>query len=147
MIRAIYPDTKNIAFISDNTYGGVTLQAHVRREMKQFPELNLILLDGREHTIYTIVDELRKLPKHTAVLIGTWRVDKNEGYFMRNATYSMMEAIPDIPTFTATSIGLGYWAVGGVVPAFRTFGKELAAETARRYDTTGGSGRHGSTTG
>lgn len=137
MIRAIYPDTKNIAFISDNTYGGVTLQAHVRREMKQFPELNLILLDGREHTIYTIVDELRKLPKHTAVLIGTWRVDKNEGYFMRNATYSMMEAIPDIPTFTATSIGLGYWAVGGVVPAFRTFGKELAAETARLLENPG----------
>ena len=137
MIRAIYPDTKNIAFISDNTYGGVTLQAHVRREMKQFPELNLILLDGREHTIYTIVDELRKLPKHTAVLIGTWRVDKNEGYFMRNATYSMMEAIPDIPTFTATSIGLGYWAVGGVVPAFRTFGKELAAETVRLLKNPG----------
>ena len=137
MIRAIYPDTKNIAFISDNTYGGVTLQAHVRREMKQFPELNLILLDGREHTIYTIVDELRKLPKHTAVLIGTWRVDKNEGYFMRNATYSMMEAIPDIPTFTATSIGLGYWAVGGVVPAFRTFGKELAAETVRLLENPG----------
>lgn len=137
MIRAIYPDIKNIAFISDNTYGGVTLQAHVRREMKQFPELNLILLDGREHTIYTIVDELRKLPKHTAVLIGTWRVDKNEGYFMRNATYSMMEAIPDIPTFTATSIGLGYWAVGGVVPAFRTFGKELAAETVRLLENPG----------
>ena len=137
MIRAIYPDTKNIAFISDNTYGGVTLQAHVRREMKQFPELNLILLDGREHTIYTIVDELRKLPKHTAVLIGTWRVDKNEGYFMRNATYSMMEAIPDIPTFTATSIGLGYWAVGGVVLAFRTFGKELAAETVRLLENPG----------
>lgn len=137
MIRAIYPDTKNIAFISDNTYGGVTLQAHVRREMKQFPELNLILLDGLEHTIYTIVDELRKLPKHTAVLIGTWRVDKNEGYFMRNATYSMMEAIPDIPTFTATSIGLGYWAVGGVVPAFRTFGKELAAETVRLLENPG----------
>ena len=137
MIRAIYPDTKNIAFISDNTYGGVTLQAHVRREMKQFPELNLILLDGREHTIYTIVDELRKLPKHTAVLIGTWRVDKNEGYFMRNATYSMMEAIPDIPTFTATSIGLGYWAVGGVVPAFRTFGKELAGETVKFLENPG----------
>ena len=134
MIRAIYPDTKNIAFISDNTYGGVTLQAHVRKEMKQFPDMNLILLDGREHTIYTIVDELRKLPKHTAVLLGTWRVDKNEGYFMRNATYSMMEAIPDVPTFTATSIGLGYWAVGGVVPVFRTFGKELAEEAVKLLD-------------
>lgn len=134
MIRTIYPDTKNIAFISDNTYGGVTLQAHVRKEMKQFPDMNLILLDGREHTIYTIVDELRKLPKHTAVLLGTWRVDKNEGYFMRNATYSMMEAIPDVPTFTATSIGLGYWAVGGVVPVFRTFGKELAEEAVKLLD-------------
>ena len=96
--------------------------------------MNLILLDGREHTIYTIVDELRKLPKHTAVLLGTWRVDKNEGYFMRNATYSMMEAIPDVPTFTATSIGLGYWAVGGVVPVFRTFGKELAEEAVKLLD-------------
>ena len=134
MIRAIYPDTKNIAFISDNIYGGVTLQAHVRKEMKQFPDMNLILLDGREHTIYTIVDELRKLPKHTAVLLGTWRVDKNEGYFMRNTTYSMMEAIPDVPTFTATSIGLGYWAVGGVVPVFRTFGKELAEEAVKLLD-------------
>lgn len=123
-----------IPFISDNTYGGVTLQAHVRKEMKQFPDMNLILLDGREHTIYTIVDELRKLPKHTAVLLGTWRVDKNEGYFMRNATYSMMEAIPDVPTFTATSIGLGYWAVGGVVPVFRTFGKELAEEAVKLLD-------------
>lgn len=137
MIRAIYPDTKNIAFISDNTYGGVTLQAHVRREMKKFPDINLILLDGREHTIYTIVDELRKLPKHTVVLIGTWRVDKNEGYFMRNATYSMMEAVPDIPAFTASSIGLGYWAVGGVVPAFRTFGKELAGETVKFLENPG----------
>ncbi|WP_371291873.1 ATP-binding protein [Bacteroides sp.] len=137
MIRAIYPDTKNIAFISDNTYGGVTLQAHVRREMKKYPDINLILLDGREHTIYTIVDELRKLPKHTVVLIGTWRVDKNEGYFMRNATYSMMEAVPDIPAFTASSIGLGYWAVGGVVPAFRTFGKELAGETVKFLENPG----------
>jgi hypothetical protein len=110
------------------------LQAHVRKEMKQFPDMNLILLDGREHTIYTIVDELRKLPKHTAVLLGTWRVDKNEGYFMRNATYSMMEAIPDVPTFTATSIGLGYWAVGGVVPVFRTFGKGLAEEAVKLLD-------------
>ncbi len=137
MIRAIYPDTKNIAFISDNTYGGVTLQAHVRREMKKFPDINLILLDGREHTIYTIVDELRTLPKHTVVLIGTWRVDKNEGYFMRNATYSMMEAVPDIPAFTASTIGLGYWAVGGVVPAFRTFGKELAGETVKFLENPG----------
>ena len=41
MIRAFYPKTKHIAFISDNTYGGVTMQALVRKEMKKFPDLDL----------------------------------------------------------------------------------------------------------
>ena len=45
-----------------------------------------------EHSIYTIAEELRQLPENTVILVGTWRVDMNEGYFMRNATYAMMEA-------------------------------------------------------
>lgn len=99
MIKKLYPETKNIAFISDNSYGGVSLQAYVVKEMKKFPELNLILLDGRVNTIYTIIEQLHELPENTAVLLGTWRVDMNDGYFMRNATYAMMEAAPDLPTF------------------------------------------------
>lgn len=47
MIKAFYPKTEHIAFISDNTYGGVTMQALVRKEMKKFPEIDLILMDGR----------------------------------------------------------------------------------------------------
>lgn len=80
MIQAFYPKTKHIAFISDNTYGGVTMQALVRKEMKKFPDLDLILMDGRKHSIYTIVEELRQLPENTVILVGTWRVDMNEGY-------------------------------------------------------------------
>lgn len=128
LIKTLYPDTRNIAFISDNSYGGVTLQAHVVKEMKQFPELNLILLDGRVNTIYTISDKLHALPPKTALLMGTWRVDMNDGYFMRNATYAMMEAAPDLPVFSITSVGIGYWAVGGMVPAYRALGKDMARQ-------------------
>ena len=32
---------------SDNTYGGISLQALVRKEMEKFPELNLVLIDSR----------------------------------------------------------------------------------------------------
>lgn len=128
LIKKIYPDTKNIAFISDNSYGGVALQAHVVEEMKNFPELNLILLDGRINTIYTISDKLHELPANTVLLIGTWRVDMNDGYFMRNATYAMMEAAPSLPTFSITSVGVGYWALGGIVPAYRPIGKEIARQ-------------------
>lgn len=118
MIKQMYPGTKNIAFVSDNSYGGVAMQAYVVKEMQKFPELNLILLDGRVNTIYTICDRLHELPENTAILMGTWRVDMNDGYFMRNATYAMMEAAPTLPTFSLSSVGLGYWAVAGVVPAY-----------------------------
>lgn len=131
MIQSFYPQTKHIALITDNTYGGVTMQALVRKEMKKFPQLELLLLDGRHHTIYTIVEELRQLPENTVILVGTWRVDKNEGYFMRNATYSMMEAVPTIPAFTPSSVSMGSWAIGGVLPDYQKVGEKMARESAR----------------
>ena len=133
MIQAFYPKTKHIAFISDNTYGGVTMQALVRKEMKKFPDLDLILMDGRKHSIYTIVEELRQLPENTVILVGTWRVDMNEGYFMRNATYAMMEVTPTIPTFTPSSVSLGHWAIGGVLPDYRKVGGEMAMESETSF--------------
>ncbi|RHJ49295.1 sensor histidine kinase [Bacteroides sp. AM10-21B] len=131
MIKQLYPKTEHIAFISDNSYGGVTLQAHVAKEMKKFPELSLILLDGRVNTIYTISDKLHSLPPNTVLLMGTWRVDMNDGYFMRNATYAMMEAAPGLPAFSITSVGIGYWVVGGVVPVYRALGKDMARQAFR----------------
>lgn len=125
-IKELYPSTRNIVFISDNSYGGVSLQAFVRKGMEDFPELNLQLLDGRSNTIYSISDQLRNLPENSAIILGTWRVDKNDGYFMRNATYAMMESAPDVPAFSISSIGFGYWVLGGFMPNYRTFGKEMA---------------------
>ena len=142
MIKQMYPGTKNIAFVSDNSYGGVAMQAYVVKEMQKFPELNLILLDGRVHTIYTICDRLYELPENTAILMGTWRVDMNDGYFMRNATYAMMEAAPTLPTFSLSSVGLGYWAVAGVVPAYRALGKEMARQSYRLLTTPQDSETH-----
>lgn len=129
LILELYPDTKHLAFISDNSYGGVSMQAYIKKEIRKFPNLNLILLDGRKHTIYTIVDNIATLPEKTVLLVGTWRVDKNDGYFMRNATYSMMSANPMLPAFTLSSVGLGHWVIGGYMPQYRTIGKDLARQT------------------
>lgn len=131
LIKHLYPNTKNIAFVSDNSYGGVSLQAHVVEEMKKHPELNLILLDGRTNTIYTISDKLHELPPNTALLMGTWCVDMYDGYFMCNATYTMMEAAGDVPTFSISSVGIGYWAIGGVTPSYRPLGKDMAYQAVR----------------
>ena len=128
LIRHLYPQTKHIALLTDNSYGGVSLQAYVKKEMKQYPDLNLILLDGRQSDLYTIIGQIKELPENTAFLLGTWRVDVNEGYYIGNATYTMMSARPDIPAFTISTIGLGHWAIGGYVPQYRSIGKDLAKE-------------------
>jgi signal transduction histidine kinase len=126
LIRQLYPDTRNIAFISDNSYGGVSLQALMRKEMEKYADLNLILLDGRENTVYSMCDRIRKLPEHTAILIGTWRVDMYDGFSVQNSTYMMASAAGNIPTFSLTSVGVGYWAIGGIVPAYRSQGADMA---------------------
>jgi signal transduction histidine kinase len=133
LIRQLYPDTRNIAFISDNSYGGVSLQALMRKEMKRYPDLNLILLDGRENTVYSICDRIRKLPEHTAILIGTWRVDMYDGFSVQNSTYMMASAAGNIPTFSLTSVGVGYWAIGGIVPAYRSQGSDMAKGVVRWF--------------
>ncbi len=135
LLLDFYPDTKHIAFISDNSYGGVTLQAFVKSEIrKKFPDVDLILLDGRAHTLDTIVTMIRELPENTVILLGTWRVDKNDSYFMHNATDQMMAANPKIPAFTITSIALEQWAIGGYIPDYTDIGVGLAQQVMAIVD-------------
>ena len=95
------------------------MQTLVKKEMENIKDLNLILLDGRKNNIYTIVEQIKNLPDQTVILIGTWRVDVNDGYYVGNATYTMMTANPRIPTFTLASVGIGHWAIGGFSPKYR----------------------------
>lgn len=129
LIRSLYPTTRRIALITDNSYGGVALQTHVKEEMRKIEGLDLILLDGRKSDIYAIIEQIKGLSPETVILLGTWRVDVNDSYYVGNATYMMMSSNPAIPTFTQTSIGLGYWAIGGSMPEYRAIGKDLARQT------------------
>ena len=45
LIRSLYPQVENIALVTDNTYGGISLQALVRAEWENYPDLNLVLVD------------------------------------------------------------------------------------------------------
>lgn len=128
LIRQLYPDTRHIALITDNSYGGISLQAYVKDEIAKLKDIDLIPLDGRKNNIYNIIEQIKKLPEQSAILLGTWRVDVNDGYYVGNATYTMMLANPRIPTFSLTSIGLGHWAIGGYIPQYRSIGKDLALQ-------------------
>jgi signal transduction histidine kinase len=127
LIRMLYPKTKNIAFVSDCSYGGVVMQALVRKEMEGFPDMKLILIDGRTNTLYTAIEKLRKLPRNTAIILGTsWRVDMSGETFSSNRLYDLLDSDIQLPVFTCAAVGLGYGAIGGVMPKFRPLGREMA---------------------
>lgn len=53
-MRRFYPDMRRVAFISDNTYGGLSMQALVKKEMEKYPDLETIWLDGRTETFMEV---------------------------------------------------------------------------------------------
>ena len=129
LMRRFYPDMRRVAFISDNTYGGLSMQALVKKEMEKYPDLETIWLDGRTETFMEVSERMRRLPQNTCVLLGTWRVDCTESYVIGNTTYMLRDANPTLPVFTIASVGLGHWALGGYTPEYHTVGKNIGAVT------------------
>lgn len=129
LMRRFYPDMRRVAFISDNTYGGLSMQALVKKEMEKYPDLETIWLDGRTETFMEVSERMRRLPQNTCVLLGTWRVDCTESYVIGNTTYILRDANPTLPVFTIASVGLGHWALGGYTPEYHAVGKNIGAVT------------------
>lgn len=129
LMRRFYPDMRRVAFISDNTYGGLSMQALVKKEMEKYPDLETIWLDGRTETFMEVSERMRRLPQNTCVLLGTWRVDCTESYVIGNTTYMLRDANPTQPVFTIASVGLGHWALGGYTPEYHAVGKNIGAVT------------------
>lgn len=129
LMRRFYPDMRRVAFISDNTYGGLSMQALVKKEMEKYLDLETIWLDGRTETFMEVSERMRRLPQNTCVLLGTWRVDCTESYVIGNTTYMLRDANPTLPVFTIASVGLGHWALGGYTPEYHAVGKNIGAVT------------------
>lgn len=116
-IQKLYPNTKNIALITDNTYGGVCMLNLFKKEMKEsFSDLNLISLDGRTLNIITLSDKMESLPPNTAVILGTWKIDKDERFYMKESLY-MLRSPSGSPIFSISSI-VENWSIGGYIPDY-----------------------------
>ncbi|WP_418982272.1 ATP-binding protein [Alistipes sp.] len=135
LIRSLYPEAQTVAFVSDNTYGGISLQALVRREMENYPDLELVLIDSRAGE-QAARQRYAALPPRSAVLLGTWRVGRHGEYFMQRSLSELIQQNPRLPVFTVTRTGLGDAAMGGFVPEYLS-GAESIASQIKEYYTRG----------
>ena len=134
LIRSLYPQVENIALVTDNTYGGISLQALVREEWKHYPDLNLILVDSRQGE-EAVHEAYASLPPRSAVMLGTWRVGCDGEYLMQRSLIELVQSNPRIPVFSITRTGIGDVAIGGYVPEYESGAPLIATQIKKYYDT------------
>ena len=132
LILSLYPSLKNIAFVSDNTYGGISLQAYVKEEMEKYPDINLILIDGRQGEEQAI-RQIGDLPSNSALLIGTWRVGEEGQYMLYGAINQLIASNPSLPVFSLSGSGIGSIAIGGYVPSYDNGAADIVRQIADHY--------------
>ncbi|MBR4325906.1 MAG: response regulator [Bacteroidales bacterium] len=119
LIKTLYPQIKNIALLTDNTFGGLLIHANFRKVMhEQFGDLDITLLDGRQMSIREIQEEISQLPPNTALLLGTWRVDNRGTFFTGKLLEELVVSRPNLPIFSLTGIGLRDIAIAGITPNY-----------------------------
>lgn len=126
LVQHFYPSNKNIYFITDNSCGGACLNAQISKEIKNIKNIHCNVLDGRKLSYLELMDNIAKLPKKSALILGTWRVDKENSYYVNASLYQLRDINPNIPTFSLTGKELGFWAIGGYTPIYDDYGVNLA---------------------
>lgn len=134
LIRSLYPQVENIALVTDNTYGGISLQALVREEWKHYPDLNLTLVDSRQGE-EAVHEAYASLPPRSAVMLGTWRVGCDGEYLMQRSLIELVQSNPRIPVFSITRTCIGDVAIGGYVPEYESGAPLIATQIKKYYDT------------
>ncbi len=120
MVMKMFPGICNVALLTDNSYGGVSLLAKYRYVMRNsFYQMKSYELDGRKFTVSEIKNKIDSLPQNTVLLLGTWKAGKNGNFFVQNSINKLVENRPDLPIFTPTALKLNELAIGGRIPNFR----------------------------
>lgn len=125
LINKFYPNIHNLAFISDNTYNGLSQKYYIKEELKNNRKYNLIYIDGQVMNIDEASNMYKHLPLNTVALLGTWKIDKDDDLYISNSEFVFKQANKKIPVFSLTGSSIGSWAIGGYIPKYGGTGKLL----------------------
>jgi signal transduction histidine kinase len=131
LVKRFYPKCDSLVFLSDNTFGGLTMKAFFANEMKRFPKYNVEYIDGRFESFINVNGRIGKMSTKKVLMVGTWRIDCTEGYALQNTTYTLAMSNPELPAVSLTGIGMGHWTLGTCSPQYKLVGKFLARQAYR----------------
>lgn len=135
VIHKLYPAVDSLLFVSDNTLGGVTMQAFVREKAALIKGFGVGYCDGRRMNFKDMKNTIADIKgNNIAIVMGTWRVDRTGNFVINSATGSFIDDESRIPVFSLSSVGLFNFggdtgrSIGGYVPDYDATGTPLAEE-------------------
>lgn len=109
-MQLFYPNISKFFFLSDNTFGGVCMQAWMKKEIQNYPQFQVEFLDGRRQSF---LDVNKKSVMHRIVPVcwlehGEWIVRKTMYWGARLMYYMTPIRIYLYSLFHQSDWGIGH---------------------------------------
>lgn len=136
LIKFFYPKRDSLYFVTDNTLGGLAMQAGFKEFIdKGNSKYKVGYIDGRNLNYLEVNSAMSSMGNKSVILAGTWRIDRSNKIVVRDASYTFGSVCKKVPVFSVSDIGLGHWPIGGYSPVYHVTGKELAKDVANYLKT------------
>lgn len=128
LILQLYPDTQEIAVVSDNRFFGIYVHMLAEKYLREkYPHLKYTSLDGRFLTTDSLYQKLEQLSPSSVILLASWIQDAAENLYPYQSVYENIHTSTDRPIFAVSNWGESKnYFVGGYYSITQNFGDQLA---------------------
>ncbi len=130
MMHRHLPDMKELFFISDRRWANEQNRFEVEQIVKkEYPDLKLTLLNGRDLTADELLDSLRNIGEDSGILFSSWYQHDvvTENIFLTSNIYQMISLYTHLPVFTLYNSGI---SDGGLAGGYVTLYEDIAQVVA-----------------
>ncbi len=112
----LFPNTKNIIYITDNSQIGSIYRTSVIPKLRsEYKSLNFHNINGSSITTYDMLKQVSIIPPDSIVILGVWLYDSSGTYFSQSKMYPKLIKNCNAPIFTNTDFGIEFGLAGGMI--------------------------------
>lgn len=132
IIQKLEPDIENLAIISDRQFYGIYASLKIRKYVEEnWPQINLIPLDGRFLTTDSLYNRLADLPPHTGIIFLSWLEDKEQYLYNYKQIYKNICLLAKRPVYILNDFGNDNQDyIGGYYSTLNNYGGNLSELTS-----------------
>ncbi|MEG2075625.1 MAG: PAS domain-containing protein, partial [Victivallaceae bacterium] len=122
---ALYPQTEEIAIISDNFLSGRILNEQAQQELANFKRCKVTFLYGAKYNTKQMLAQVERMPQNTLIIFAPWRNFTQDGYASLEQIGRELRQAAKRPFLVFTDVLLGHGALGGILSEGDLLGREL----------------------